>query len=75
MLYGNLPDLVIRSKSVIRSGSVTRARVSEISDQLRVSSYMGMSQNVVYTLGEGDFISFDGIPIIPKRRFQTLNDI
>ena len=50
--------------------------IGVMSDQLRVSPQMTMSQNVVQHLGEGDFIMFDEIPIIltiklPKGRFQT----
>ena len=41
MFYRNLQDLVIRSKSVIKS------QIGVISDQLRVSLYMVMSKNVM----------------------------
>ena len=34
-----------------------------MSDQLMVSLYMVMSQNVMYHLGEGDFTNFYEIPI------------
>ena len=44
MFYGNLQNLDIRSKSVIKPRSVRR---SQMSDQLRVSLYMVMSQNVM----------------------------
>ena len=47
MFYGNLQNLVIMSKSVIKSSSVIRSQTGVISDQLRVSLYMVMSQNVV----------------------------
>ena len=41
-------NLVIRSKSVIRSSLVlTSSRFSEMSDQRRVSLYMVMSQNAM----------------------------
>ena len=40
-------NLVIWSKSIIRSNSVTRLRFIEMSDQWRVSQYMVMLQNVV----------------------------
>ena len=47
--------------------------------QLSVSLYMVMSQNVMYHLGEGDFIMFDEIPIstikLSEGRFKTFNDI
>ena len=45
--YGNLQNLVIRSKSVIKSSSVIRSQTGVISDQLRVSLYMIMSQNAM----------------------------
>ena len=41
MFYGNLRNLVIRSKSVIRSSFVISSQISLMSDQLRVSLYMG----------------------------------
>ena len=47
MFYGNLRNLVIKSKSVIRSGSVISSQIGVMSDQLRVSLYMVMSQNVM----------------------------
>ena len=47
MFYGNLQNLVIRSKSVIKSSSVISSQIGVMSDQLRVSLYMGMSQNVM----------------------------
>ena len=47
MFYGNLKNLEIRSKSVIKSSSVIRSQTGVISDQLRVSLYMVMSQNVI----------------------------
>ena len=50
-------NLVIWQKSVIRSSAVTKARVSEMSDQWRVSLYMVMPKNVMKRLT--DFILFD----------------
>ena len=47
MFYGSLQNLVIRSKSVIKSSSVIRSQTGVMSDQLRVSLYMVMSQNVI----------------------------
>ena len=47
MFYGNLQNLVIRSKSVIKSSSVISTQIGVMSDQLRVSLYMVMSQNVM----------------------------
>ena len=47
MFYGNLKILVIRSKSVIKSSSVISSQIGVMSDQLRVSLYMVMSQNVM----------------------------
>ena len=79
MFYGNLQNLVIRSKSVIKSSSVISSQIDVMSDQLRVSLYMVMSQNVMSHLGKGDFIMFDEIPIstikLPEGRFQTFYDI
>ena len=79
MFYGNLQNLVIRSKSVIKSSSVISSQIGIMSDQLRVSLYMDMSQNVMYHLGKADFIMFDEIPIstikLPEGRFQTFHDI
>ena len=63
MFYGNLQNLVIRSKSVIKSSSVISSQIGVMSDQLRVSLYMVMSQNIMKHLGDGDFIMFDEIPI------------
>ena len=40
-------NLVMRSKLVIRSSSVIRAQIGVISDQLMVSLYMVMSQDVI----------------------------
>ena len=40
-------NLVIRSKSVIKSSSVISSQIGVMSDQLRVSLYMVMSQNVM----------------------------
>ena len=54
MFYGNLQNLVIRSKLVIKSSSVISSQIGVISsqigvisDQLRVSLYMVMSKNVM----------------------------
>ena len=47
MFYGNLQNLVIRSKSVIKSSSVISSQIGVMSDQLRVSLYMVMSKNVM----------------------------
>ena len=47
MFYGNLQNLVIKSKSVIKSSSVISSQIGVMSDQLRVSLYMVMSQNVM----------------------------
>ena len=44
MFYGNLLNSVIRSKSVLKSSSV---KIGVMSDQLRVSLYIVMSQNVM----------------------------
>ena len=47
MFYGNLQNLVKRSKSVIKYSSVISSQIGVMSDQLRVSLYMVMSQNVM----------------------------
>ena len=47
MFYGNLQNLVIRSKSVLKSSLVISSQIGVMSDQLRVSLYMVMSQNVM----------------------------
>ena len=47
MFYGNLQNSVIRSKSVFKSCSVINSQIGVMSDQLRVSLYMVMSQNVM----------------------------
>ena len=47
MFYGHLQNLVIKSKSVIKSSSVISSQIGVMSDQLRVSLYMVMSQNVM----------------------------
>ena len=47
MLYGNLKNLVIKSKSVIKSSSVISSQIGVMSDQLRVSLNIAMSQNVM----------------------------
>ena len=46
MFYGNLQHLVIKSKSVIKSSSIS-SQIGVMSDQLSVSLYMVMSQNVM----------------------------
>ena len=43
MFYGNLQNLVIKSKSVIKSSSVISSQIGVKSDQLSVSLYMVMS--------------------------------
>ena len=47
MFYGNIHNLVIRPKSVIKSSSVISSQIGVMSDPLRVSLYMVMSQNVM----------------------------
>ena len=47
MFYGNIQNFVIRSKLVIKSSSVISLLVGLMSDQLRVSLYMVMSQNLM----------------------------
>ena len=49
MFYGNPQNLLMRSKSVtcIKSSSVISSQIGVMSDQLRVSLYMVMSQNVM----------------------------
>ena len=47
MFYGNLKNLVKKSKSVIKSSSVISSQIGVMSDQLSVSLYMVMSQNVM----------------------------
>ena len=47
MFYGHLQNLVIRSKSVIKSSPVISLQFGVMSYQLRVSLYMVMSQNVM----------------------------
>ena len=47
MFYGNLQNLLIRSKSVIKSSSVISSQIGVMSDQLSVPLYMVMSQNVM----------------------------
>ena len=47
MFYGNLQNLVIRSNSVIKSSAVISSQIGVMSDQLRVSLYTVMSQNVM----------------------------
>ena len=79
MFYRNLQNLVVRSKSVIKSSSVISLQIGVMSDQLRVSFYMVMSQNVMLHLGKTDYLMFDEIPIstmkLPEGRFQTFHDI
>ena len=41
------PKLIIRLKSVIKSSSVISSQIGVMSDQLSVSLYMVMSQNVM----------------------------
>ena len=43
MFYRNLQNVVLRSKSVIKSSSVISLQIGVMSDQLRVSLYMVMS--------------------------------
>ena len=59
MFYGNLRNLVISLKSVIRSSSVISLQIGEISDQLRVPLYMVMSQDVRDNLSYLDFIGIE----------------
>ena len=47
MFYGNLQNLVIRSKSAIKSSLVISSQIGVMSDQLRVQLYMVMFQNVM----------------------------
>ena len=47
MFNGNLKNSVIRSKSVFKSSSVINSQIGVMSDQLMVSLYMVMSQNVM----------------------------
>ena len=47
VFYGNLQNLVIRSKSVLKSSSIISSQIGVMSDQLRGSLYMVMSQNVM----------------------------
>ena len=47
MFHGNLQNSAIRSKSVLKSSSVINSQIGVMSDQLRVSLYMGMSQNIM----------------------------
>ena len=79
MFNGNLQNLVIRSKSLIKSSSVISSQIGVMSDQLRASMHMVMTQNVMLHLGERDFIMFDEITIstikLPEGRFQTFHDI
>ena len=45
--YVDLQNLVIRLTSVIKSSSVINSQIGVLSDQLRVSLYMIMSQYVM----------------------------
>ena len=47
MFYGNPQNYVIRAKSVIKSSSVISSQIGLMSDQLMVSLYMVMFQNVM----------------------------
>ena len=47
MFYGNVQNSVTRSKSVLKSSSVISSQIDVMSDQLRVSLYMVVSQNVM----------------------------
>ena len=47
MFYGNLQNLVIRSKSVIKSSLVIRSQTGVISDQLRVSVLDALSAGTI----------------------------
>ena len=61
------------------SRSVTGSNIGLMSDQLRVSLYMIILQNVLYHSREGYLISCDKIPLknneLPQRRFQAFVDI
>ena len=63
MFFGNLPQFGKKVKVGVRSSSVTRSQINEMSNQWRVSLYMVMSQNVMSNLGEGYLIMFDEIKI------------
>ena len=47
MFHGNLQKSVIRSKLVFKSSSVISSQIGVMSDKLRLSLYMVMSQNVM----------------------------
>ena len=47
MFFGNLQIMVIRLKSVIKYSSVISFQIGVMSDQLRMSLYMDMSQIVI----------------------------
>ena len=47
MFYGNLQNSVVRPKSVLKSSSVINSQTGAMSDQLRVSLNMVISQNVM----------------------------
>ena len=47
MFYENLPKFGNKEKSVIKSSSVISSQIGVMSDQLMVSLYMVMSQNVM----------------------------
>ena len=57
MFYGNLQNLVIRSKSVIKSSSVIGSQIRVMPDQLRVSLYTVMSQNCFLSVESKDCIN------------------
>ena len=47
LFYGNFQNSGIRTKSVFKSSAVKNSQIGVMSDQLRVSLYMVMSQNVM----------------------------
>ena len=53
MFYGNLQNLVIRSKSVIKYSSVISSQIGVMSDQWRVSLYMVTFPECHVTFGKG----------------------
>ena len=53
MVYGHLRNLVMRSKSVIKSSSVISSQIGVMSDQLRVSLFTVMSSECHVTFGRG----------------------
>ena len=74
MFYGNLQNLVIRSKLVIKSGSVW-CNVWSIEGVI----VYGHVPECHATFGDGDFIMFDEISIstikLSEGRFQTFHNI